>query len=106
LTGFARVTTRGEAASVGLSAADLFPAELLNVIEAGDTQRSKHIKPTKWAPIVEADTSKDFLYEGERQALLFCTKVECDVKCKSLLISRPANQRGLRNANSTNLRVR
>lgn len=111
MTGFARVITCGEAASVGLSAVDLFSAELLNVIEAGNTQRSKHTykartQPTKWAPVMETDTSKDFLYEGEKQALLFCANVACDVKCKSLLISRPANQRGLKNANSTSMRVR
>lgn len=65
--------------SVGLSAANIFSAKLLNVIEAGDTQRSKHTKLTKWVPVMEADTSKDFLYEVESQALLFCAKVECDV---------------------------
>lgn len=104
MTGFAKVITCDETASVGLSAADIFSAELLNVTEAGDTQRSKHTKPMKLLPVVGADTSKDFLYEGERQALLFCANVECDVKCKSLLVSRPANQGGLKNANS--LRVR
>jgi len=79
LIGFARVIACGVTASLGLSAADLFSAVLLNVVEAWDTQRSKHTKPTKWAPVVEADTSKDFLCEGERQALLPCANVECDV---------------------------
>jgi hypothetical protein len=81
LTGLTGAITCGEPASLGLSAADILSAELLNVIEVGATQQSKHKMPKKWAPVVEEDTSKDFLCEGERQALLLLCKrrMRCQV---------------------------
>jgi hypothetical protein len=86
LTGFARAITYCEPASVGLSAAELLSSELLYVIEVGDTQRSKHTMSMKLLPVVEADTNKDFFAKEKGRRYLFCANVECNVKCKPLLI--------------------
>jgi hypothetical protein len=99
------VTFSGEAASAGLSPADLLTAELLNVIEVGANQR-RYIQCRRDGPVVEANTSKDFLCKADRQALLFCANVEVDLKCKSLLLYRPANQRGLKKSSNSILLMR